>query len=209
MIWMFAGLAAQTLAGAIQYGEDVKAQLRQNDNIKEYNKAVRTSTARQLTEINMQRTVARAQTAQALDSARRQGLAESSARNLESAAADTMGASVDQSLIDVQQQLDQAEGNLMRNAEVQELSFDSAVSSTVDSAKNTIKELSNPLGADWAATGSMVGQVGTSMIANKLSGKGWLGKDTPSSQQQQPAPISTAVGTPTGQGGNLSTRLKL
>lgn len=206
MIWMFAAAAAQMVAGSIQYGEDAKAQKRENKNTQKYNEAVRAASARQLTEINTQRAVSRAQTAQALDAARREGMAESSARNLQAAASDTMGASVEQNLIDVQQQLGQATGNLTRNAEVQELAFDSSVANTVDSARNSIKELSNPLGTDWAGLGSIVGQVGTSIAANKLAGKNW---DGTKAQPQKPAPISKAVGTPTRRTSNLSTRLNV
>lgn len=206
MIWMFADAAAKMVAGGIQYRENVKAQKRENKNIQKYNEAVRAASARQLTEINTQRAVSRAQTAQALDAARREGIVESSARNLQAAASDTMGASVEQNLIDVQQQLGQAEGNLTRNAEVQELAFDSSVTNTVESARNSIKELSNPLGTDWAGLGSIVGQVGTSIAANKLAGKNW---DGTAPQTQKPAPISAAVGTPTGRTSNLSTRLNI
>lgn len=206
MIWMFAAAAAQAVAGGIQYGENAKAQKRENKNTQKYNEAVRAATARQLAEINTQRAVSRAQTAQALDAARREGIVESSARNLQAAASDTMGASVEQNLIDVQQQLGQAEGNLTRNAEVQELAFDSSVANTVESARNSIKELTNPLGTDWAGLGSLVGQVGTSIAANKLAGKNW---DGTAPQTQKPAPISAAVGTPTGRTSNLSTRLNI
>lgn len=202
MIWMFAGLAAQAIAGGIQYGEDAKRQKRENKNAAEYNKAIRQASARQLTEINIQRAISRSQTAQALDAARRQGIAETSARNLESAATDTMGASVEQNMLDVQQQLDQAEGNLNRNAQVAELSFDSQVASTVDSARSAIKELSGPQGTDWAGLGSMVAQVGTAVVSNKLAGNDWMGNPV---AQSKPAPITRATGTPT----NLSTRLKL
>lgn len=206
MNWMFADAAAKMVAGGIQYRENVKAQKRENKNIQKYNEAVRAASARQLTEINTQRAVSRAQTAQALDAARREGIVESSARNLQAAASDTMGASVEQNLIDVQQQLGQAEGNLTRNAEIQELAFDSSVANTVDSARNSIKELSNPLGTDWAGLGSIVGQVGTSIAANKLAGKNW---DGTAAQPKEPAPIRTAVGTPTGRTSNLSTRLNI
>ena len=202
MIWMFASLAAQSISGALQYGQNVKQQQRENKNLQEYNKALRQNSARQLTEINIQRATSRAQTAQALDAARRQGMAESSARNLQAAAADTMGASVEQNMLDVAQQLDQAEGNLNRNAEVAELSFDSQVAAAVDNTRNAIKELSNPLPTDWAALGSMVGQVGTAIAGNKLAGKDWAGNTI---KPETPAPIVKAVGTPT----NLSTRLKL
>ena len=206
MIWMFAAAAAQMVSGGIQYRENIKAQKRENKNTQKYNEAVLAASARQLTEINTQRAVSRAQTAQALDAARREGIVESSARNLQAAAADTMGASVEQNLIDVQQQLGQAEGNLTRNAEVQELAFDSSVANTVDNARNSVKELLNPLGTDWAGLGSLVGQVGTSIAANKLAGKNW---DGTAPQTQKPAPISAAVGTPTGRTSNLSTRLNI
>ena len=206
MIWTFAAAAAQMVAGGIQYGENAKAQKRENKNTQKYNEAVRAASARQLTEINTQRAASRAQTAQALDAARREGMVESSARNLQAAASDTIGASVEQNLIDVQQQLGQATGNLTRNAEVQELAFDSSVANTVDSARNSIKELSNPLGTDWAGLGSIVGQVGTSIAANKLAGKNWDGTEA---SPQKPAPISKAVGTPTGRTSNLSTRLNV
>lgn len=201
-MWQFAALAAHTVAGGLQYNQNAKAQQRQTKAQEKYNETVRATSARQLTEINIQRSVARSQTAQALDAARQQGANEASARNLQSAAADTMGASVEQGLLDVQQQLDTAQGNLMRNAEVQELSFDSAVQNTVDTAKNSIQELSNPLGTDWAGLGSLIGQAGTTIAANKAKGLDWKGSAiTP----QKAAPITAAVGTPT----NLSTRLRL
>ncbi len=204
MIWMFAAAAAQMVAGGLQYAEDAKAQRRQNKADQKYNEAVRAASARQITEINTQRSVSRAQTAQALDAARRQGAGESSARNLQAAATDTMGASVEQNLQEVQVQLAAAEGNLMQNAELTELSLDSSVMNTVDQARNSIRELSNPLGTDWAATGSAVGQIGTSMVANKLSGQGWFGGN---SGTQQPAPISQAA--PATRVNNLSTRLNV
>ena len=204
MIWMFADAAAQMVAGGLQYAEDAKAQRRQNKADQKYNEAVRTASARQITEINTQRSVSRAQTAQALDAARRQGAGESSARNLQAAATDTMGASVEQNLQEVGVQLAAAEGNLMQNAELTELSLDSSVMNTIDQARNSIRELSNPLSTDWAATGSIVGQIGTSMVANKLDGKGWFG-DKPDTQK--PAPISQAA--PPTRSNNLSTRLNV
>ncbi|ANT45343.1 internal virion protein A [Pectobacterium phage PP16] len=203
MIWMFAAVAAQALAGGLSYGQAAKAQKQENESIKAYNKAVQATTARQLTEININRAVSRAQTAQALDTARRQGIADTSARNLQAAASDTMGASVTQNLQDVQVQLDAAEGNLMRNAEVQELSFDSQVTSTVDSARNAIKELSGPVPTDYAGLGSMVGSIGTSIAGNKMAGLSWSGEAiTPA----KAAPITAATGT---RSTGLSTRLKL
>lgn len=203
MIWMFAAVAAQALAGGLSYKQAAKQQKQENESISAYNSAVRATSARQLTEININRAVARSQTAQALDTARRQSLTETSARNLQAAASDTMGASVTQDLLDVQQQLDMAEGNLMRNAEVQELSFDSQVSATIDTARNAIKELSGPVPKDYAGLGSMIGSIGTSIAGNKMAG---LSRSGEAMKPTQAAPISAAAGT---RAPSLSTRLKL
>lgn len=204
MIWMFAQLAAQAIQGSMQYQQDIKMQKLQNKADEAYNKAVRVASARQITEINLQRSAARQQTSQALDAANRQALGEQSDRGLQAAATDTMGASVEQNLADVDTQLAQVTGTLMQNAEYQELSFDSQVYNTIDSARNAVRELTNPLGSDYAALGQAVGSVGTSMVSNKLSGKGWFGGG---SDSQSPATISQATGTKTQYG--LSTRVNL
>lgn len=204
MIWMFASLAAQAVQSNLQYADAAKQQQRQNKADQKYNEAVRAASARQITEINLQRSTSRMQTAQALDAARKQGQGETSARKLQSAATDTMGASVEQGLQEVDVQLAAAEGNLMQNAALTELSLDTSIMNTVDQARNTVRELSNPMGYDWAGAGSAIGQIGTSLIANKLENGNWFGtKGTP----QKTAPISQAA-TPT-RGNNLSTRLNV
>lgn len=204
MIWMFAQLAAQAIQGSMQYQQDIKMQKLQNKADEAYNKAVRVATARQITEINLQRSAARQQTSQALDSANKQAMSEESDRGLQAAATDTMGASVKQNLDDVDIQLSQVSSTLMQNAAYQELSFDSQVYNTVDSARNAVQDLTNPLGSDYAALGQAVGAVGTSMVSNKLSGKGWLGN---SSAGQEPASVSQATGSKTQY--SLSKRVNL
>lgn len=204
MIWMFAGLAAQAIQGSLQYQQDIKQQKLQNKADEAYNKALRVASARQITEINTQRTAARQQTSQALDAAQKQALGEQSDRGLQAAASDTMGASVSQNLQDVDIQLEQVQGTLMQNAQLQELSFDSQVYNTIDSARNAVRDLSSPLASDYAALGQAVGSIGTSLVANKLSGKGWLGGPA---DEQKPATISQATGTKTQYG--LSKRINL
>jgi len=204
MIWMFAQLAAQAIQGSMQYQQDIKMQKLQNKADEAYNKAVRAASARQITEINLQRTAARQQTSQALSASQSQALGEQSNRGLQAAATDTMGASVAQNLQDVNIQLDQVSSTLMQNAAYQELSFDSQVYNTIDSARNAVRDLTSPLGSDYAALGQAVGAVGTSMVSNKLSGKGWFGG---AGDSQAPAPVSQSTGTKTQYG--LSTRLNL
>lgn len=203
-LWMFAGLAAQSLSSSLGYGDQVKQIKAQNKADEAYNKALQAATARQLTEINLQRSAARQQTSQALDASRKQGLQEQSARGLQAAASDTMGASVDQNLADVDTQLAQVAGTLMQNAQYQELSFDSQVFNTVESARNAVRKLAQPVQTDYGMLGQMIGSVGTQIAANKLAGKTWSGDTV---KAEKPASISQATGTKTKAG--LSKRINL
>lgn len=178
MIWMFAGLAADAIKGAMESDHERRMQGLQNDARKAYNKAVVASSAKQLNEINLQRTASRAQTAQALDATRRGAIQETSNRNLQSAASDTMGTSVTQNLNDVDVQLSTATTTLMQNQSVQEEAFNSAVQKTTDSAANGLQSVLTGAGSNqWSATlGSAIGTIGTSIAANKMAGKTWDGQ---------------------------------
>jgi hypothetical protein len=193
MIWMFASLAASALKTGMQASADQRMQGIQNDAIKAYNKQVVAASAKSLNEINIQRSVSRQQTGQALDGMRRQAQQDKAQRGLQAAASDTMGASVDANIRDVDVQLSQAESTLERNQSLQELSFNSAVQQSTDSSLNQLKDVQTGAGKDaWNAfLGSAVGTIGTSMIGNKLSGNGWMGGE------QKAAPISAAKGTVT------------
>lgn len=171
MIWMFAGLAAQAIQAGMTAEHEAKMQSLKNDSLKAYNKQVLLSSAKQINDINLQRAATRAQTGQALDAARREAIQESSNRNLQAAATDTMGASVQQNLDDVDVQVSTAVSTLQQNQEQQELSFNSAVNRTTDEAGNSIQDLLTGAGeATMSANlGSMVGQLGTSLAANKLN----------------------------------------
>lgn len=198
MIWMFAGMAAQAIKSGMEAAHEEKMQKLQNESIRAYNKQVLTSSAKQLNEINIQRTVSRAQTGQALDGARRQATQESSERNLQSAASDTMGASVEQNLNDVDVQLSTVTSTLMQNQETQEEAFNSAVNRTTADAQNSIKDLLTGAGEATmsASLGSMVGTLGTSLAANKMQTGSFFnferGSSTGSSAQQ--AALSSKLG---------------
>ena len=167
MIWMFAQLAADAIKTGMEADHQQRMQDIQNDAIKAYNRQVVTSSAKSLNEINVQRTVSRAQTAQALNGVKQQAMREQSERGLQAAATDTMGASVDANLQEVDVQLSEATSTLYRNQELQEMSFNSAVQRTTDTA---LGQLQNPYtgagqGALNAQLGSAIGTVGTSLIA--------------------------------------------
>lgn len=192
MIQMFAALAAQAIKTGMDGSAARRQQSIQNDSIKAFNKAVIASNAKAMNEINIQRTASRAQTAQALEASKRQAMQAKSDRGLQAAAADTMGSSVDAGLQEIDVQLQQATGTLMQNQELQELSFNSAVQRQTDTAMGQLQDLKYGAGDDAQAAflGSAIGMIGTSMIANKLSGKTVMG-------EKKGAPISAAKGTRT------------
>lgn len=206
MIWMFAGMAASAIKGAMEAEHEKRMQDIQNESRKAYNKAVLASSAKQLNEVNLQRTVSRAQTAQALDATRRGAVQETSSRNLQSAASDTMGTSVTQNLDDVSVQLGAATTTLMQNQGVQEASFNSAIQKTTDSAANGLQSMLTGAGDNqWSATlGSAVGTIGTSIAANKMAGKTWDGQSvTPATS----TPKATAAPAASGGAGSFLSRL--
>lgn len=205
MIWMFAGLAADAIKGAMEAEHERRMQDLQNDARKAYNKAVVASSAKQLNEINLQRTASREQTAQALDATRRSAVQETSSRNLQAAASDTMGTSVSQNLNDVDVQLSTATSTLMQNQSTQEAAFNSAVQKTTDSAANGLQSMLTGAGSNqWSATlGSAIGSIGTSIAANKLAGKTWDGQSMGASA----AKTSTATPAASGGAGSFLSRL--
>lgn len=205
MIWMFAGLAADAIKGAMEAEHEKKMQDIQNDARKAYNKAVVASSAKQLNEINLQRTASREQTAQALDATRRGAAQESSNRNLQSAASDTMGTSVTQNLNDVDVQLSTATTTLMQNQSTQEAAFNSAVQKTTDSAASGLQSMLTGAGSNqWSANlGSAIGTIGTSIAANKMAGKTWDG------QSMGGTTTKTSTAAPAASGGAGSFLSKL
>lgn len=193
MIWMFAGLAADAIKTGMEAAHQGRMQDLRNDAIKTYNKAVVTQSAKTMNDINIQRTVSRQQTAQALEGVKRQALQEKSNRGVQAAATDTMGASVEHGLMDVDVQLGEATSTISQNQMLQEISFNSAVQRATDTAKGQLQDPLSGAGQDItnAFIGSAIGQIGTSMIANKLQGKTAMGN------KPTGAPISAAKGTRT------------
>lgn len=178
MIWMFASLAADAIKGAMSAEHEERMQKLQNDARQAYNKQVVQSSAKQINEINLQRTASRAQTAQALDATKRQSLQMTSDRRVQAAATDTMGTSVQQNLDDVDVQLSTAQSTYMQNQAYTEEAYNSAVQKTTDSALNSLQSMLTGAGSSqWSANlGSAIGTVGTTIAANKLAGKTWDGQ---------------------------------
>lgn len=178
MIWMLAAVAIQAMQ-SMQQTKQQNAMLKIQNQAKEsYNKQVMAQAAKAFNEITVQKSALKDQTAQALDATQRQSLAVKSERGLQAAATDTMGASVDQLLLDVDQRTQEAKSTLMYNEAMSDLSLNAAAQQVADSAGSSLQS-GTPLSNTWsAALGSAVGAGASMLVSNKLQTGSFMGKDS-------------------------------
>lgn len=177
MIWLLAS-AAFSAVKAIGAAKAEKAQAKAtNQQIEAYNKATAAAAAKSFNELNVQKAVLADQTEQALFSVRRQGQQLKAERGLQAAASDTLGASVDQALLDADQQVDAASQVLLYNAQISDVSLNSQANAVADSASNALRfKVPVPSNTWSAGLGAFFGQVGTQLIANKISTGAFSGR---------------------------------
>lgn len=166
MWWMLAGAALQAnqAIGAAKVSKiDNKTERIQ---IEAYNKQVATQAAKSFAQINLQKAALTAQVQEALYSTKQQGLVIQSERGLQAAASDTMGASVEQGLLQVDQQVNQAQEALLYNARLTEQSLDAQTEAVADSV---MFRVAPPRQANqWGAIlGQTMASVGMSLFENK------------------------------------------
>lgn len=176
MIWMLAaaGLNAVQAIGAAQ--KDAAQAKATNQQIEAYNKATAAQAAKSFTELSIQKAVLADQTEAALFSVQRQTMNLKSQRGLQAAASDTMGASVDQALLDAERQGDEAASTLKYNADISNESLNAQFNSVADSAAYSLKTKVAVPNVWSAALGSLMGSVGSTLIGNKMSTGSFLGK---------------------------------
>ncbi|BEQ12900.1 putative internal virion protein A [Pseudomonas phage Ep4] len=175
MFWMLAGVALQA-AQAIGAANTQKTLDKiENKRTKEYNKLVRTQAAKSFNEIAVQKSVLSAQTAQALTSVDSQGLQLKAQRGLQAAGTDTMGASVEQNLADVDMKVADAKYLLQYNEQISDLSLNAAVDQVADSATGATR-IAKPVLNTWgAALGSVAGNFAVSAFENKAKTGSFMG----------------------------------
>lgn len=178
MIWMLAG-AALSAVQAIGAAKANKAQVKAtNAQIEAYNKATAAAAAKSFNEINVQKAVLADQTEQALFSVQRQGQRLKAERGLQAAASDTLGASVDQAILDADLQADEASNVLRYNSMITDESLNSQANAVADSAASALRFKSPVPSNTWSAgLGAFFGQVGTQLIANKMSTGAFFGRN--------------------------------
>lgn len=183
MWWMLAGVALQ----AVQKIGANKAQAvldkANNKRMEAYNKTVALQAAKSFNEINLQKTALTSQVQQALASTYQQGEVEKSQRGVLAAATDTMGASVEQGLLDVDLKVDQAKEALMYNASLSDASLNAQAMNVADGSGFSLKAEKPVVGNNWgAAIGEAMAEVGMSMFENKMKTGSFTGAKTSRNQ---------------------------
>lgn len=181
MWWMLIGAAIQAnqQIGAAKVAKiDAKTKRMQVDA---YNKAVATQSAKSFNQINLQKASLTAQVQEALYSVKQQGLVAQSERGLQAAATDTLGASVDQNLLDVDIKVDQAQNALLYNASMSDMSLNAQAEAVADGVqfRPQAPEIQNSWGA---ALGQTMANVGVSLFENKASTGSFFGSRTSRNQ---------------------------
>lgn len=177
MIWMLAGLALQAV-GQIQQNKQAREQQKaQNKAIEKYNEALAAQAGKQLSQLNVQRSALAQQVSQALTSVQAQGLSQRSGIEAQAAASDTMGNSVEQGLATVNFQVDQAKAQLQYNENLSNEQINAQMDAVADQAGNSMRT-GTPLNSWGSTLGSIAGNVGTTLLANKASTGSFLGSSS-------------------------------
>lgn len=168
MLWMLAGAAL----GAVSTIGNARMQQAQqeanNKAIAAYNKQTMLSAAKSFSELSVQKAVLATQYQTALASVQQQGLAKSSQVQAQAAASDTMGASVSQSVLDVQSQVDTAQDQLKYNENISDQQINAQAESVATSAGQAL-QTQQPVNSWTSSLGSILGSVGTQLATNKAN----------------------------------------
>lgn len=181
MWWMLIGAAIQAnqQIGAAKVAKiDAKTKRMQ---VEAYNKAVATQSAKSFNQINLQKASLTAQVQEALYTTKQQGLVAQSNRGLQAAGTDTMGASVEQNLLDVDIKVDQAQAALQYNANLSDQSLNAQAEAVADGVQ--FRPQDSGVANSWgAALGQTMAQVGVSLFENKTRTGTFFGSRTSRNQ---------------------------
>lgn len=190
MWWMLAGAALQA-SQAIGATEVAKIdQKTQAIAVDAYNKSVATQSAKAFNQINLQKAALTAQVQEALYSTKQQGLVLQSERGLQAAATDTLGASVEQNLLDVDMKVDQAQVALEYNANLTDSSLNAQAQAVADGVQFRLPPQQHV--NQWGAIlGKTMASVGIGLFENKAETGTFFGSRT---SRNQGVNVGTQVG---------------
>lgn len=191
MWWMLAGavIQANQAIGAAKVAKiDAKTQRMQ---VEAYNKSVATQSAKSFNQINIQKAALTAQVQEALYSTKQQGLVVQSQRGLQAAGTDTMGASVEQNLLDIDIKVDQAQNALLYNANLSDESLNAQAQAVADGVQ--FRQAPPAVGNQWGAIlGQTMASVGTALFENKSRTGTFFGSRT---SRNQGVDVNADLGT--------------
>lgn len=178
MIWMLApaALSAVTQLGAAR-GQDAIDKVN-NRAVEAYNKQVTAQAAKSFNEIALQKTALSAQIATARYALEREGQQVKSARGLQAAGTDTMGASVDQALLDVDMKVAEAQEQLLYNGTMADASLNAQAESVSDSAGFSLRAQTATPNRWSAALGQIAVDFGMRMFENKARTGTFTGRNS-------------------------------
>lgn len=191
MWWMLIGAAIQAnqAIGAAKV-DKINAKTQQMA-VDAYNKSVATQSAKSFNQINLQKATLTAQVQEALYSTKQQGLVLQSERGLQAAASDTMGASVEQNLLDVDLKVDQAQTALLYNANLSDESLNAQAEAVADGVQFRTPPPDH-LNQWGAILGKTMASVGVGFFENKAQTGSFFGSRT---SRNQGISVGTELGT--------------
>lgn len=167
MIWMLAGAALQAVTQLGAAKTNAAITKANNKAVDAYNKQVAAQAAKSFNEIALQKSALSAQIATARIATQREGMQIKSARGLQAAGTDTMGASVDQNLLDVDMKIAEAQEQLLYNGELSDASLNAQAQSVSDNAAFSLRT-QTPVANQWSSIlGQSVASFGMSIFENK------------------------------------------
>lgn len=171
MWWAIAAAAGKELLGGVQGARaESKRSEAQNKLIMQYNKDLMTQHSKQVSQMNLQRSMERTKTSAALFSVEQQKRSAESAAQHQAAASDTIGASIKDAKSTIGVGADRAYGSAVRNLEQAELGLDLALSKLTDQTITDFKkeDHSNAIQMMTAAVSQATGSAIGSYAASKM-----------------------------------------
>lgn len=165
-------IGSTLLQGSAASKEAKRVQDAQNESIKAYNKQVLQKSAQDISSLNVNKSISRMKTTQALYAVQRQAVEEKSQRKTQLAATDTAGASARQALQAVDTAKDQATSMYMLNQELTEDQINANISSTVANATNSLQRLRyGGTAVSGSNTSNQLLEIGANSLASFFSKK--------------------------------------
>jgi len=136
-----ASLGTSLFAGMAKVKNAQAQEAQTNEQIKIYNKQLLQKNAEDINAIQLQRSVSRMQTVQALFAVERKRVEEVSAKNTMLAATDTVGASARQSIMAAEAAAEESKNVYILNQRLTEESLDAQIGYTTSSTKYSLQQL--------------------------------------------------------------------